>query len=130
MTTQKGVRKFTDLLDYYCNIWSSKSHVLEHLTNTTPNKENSKWTYIKYNEFKMIKRIMDWDTKLTHTEFNKRFEVQTNDRNLRLGEVISQEVKPIDFYSSKLNIHNSYPETGKSDKSGKNFERISDYITR
>ena len=45
---------------------------------------------------------MEFSTLLNYPYFNKQFEIHTDDRNLELGVVISQEVKPIAFYSRKL----------------------------
>ena len=49
-----------------------------------------------------IKLIVDCDTLLTYPDFNKSFKIRNNASDFQLGEVISQEIKPIAFYSRKL----------------------------
>ena len=44
---------------------------------------------------------MDHDTLLTCPDFNENFKIHTDARNLKLGAVILQKVKPIAFYSIK-----------------------------
>ena len=41
---------------------------------------------------------------LSYPDFNKRFEIHTNSSDLKIGEVIIQEVKLIDLYSRKLTV--------------------------
>ena len=44
---------------------------------------------------------MDCDTVLTYLVFNENFYIHTDARNLKLGAVIHQKGKPINFYSRK-----------------------------
>ena len=41
---------------------------------------------------------------LSYPDFNKRFEIHTNSSDLKIEEVIIQEVKLIDLYSRKLTV--------------------------
>ena len=43
------------------------------------------------------------ETLLAFPDFNKMFEIHTDASKLQLGQIISQEGKPIAFYSRKLN---------------------------
>ena len=43
------------------------------------------------------------ETLLAFPDFNKPFEIHTDASKLQLGGIISQEGKPIAFYSRKLN---------------------------
>ena len=49
----------------------------------------------------MIKVIAK-ETILNYPDFNKIFEIYTDASNRQLGAVISEEVKPLAFYSRKL----------------------------
>ena len=51
--------------------------------------------------FDKIKRIVARDTLLTYPDFNENFKIHTDARNLKLGAVILQNVKPISFYGRK-----------------------------
>ena len=41
------------------------------------------------------------DTLLTYPDSNEKFKIHTDARNLKLGAVILQKGKPINFYSRK-----------------------------
>ena len=46
---------------------------------------------------------MSQETLLRHPDFNKEFEIHTDASKYQLGAAISQNNKPIAFYSRKLN---------------------------
>ena len=50
-----------------------------------------------------MKRMIAKETLLTYPDFNKPFEIHTDASKLQLGACISQDGKPIAFYSRKLN---------------------------
>ena len=84
-------------------MWPRRSHMLAPLTKITSNKRKYKWTKIEQDAFDEIKPIMSRNTLLTYPDFNETFKIHTNASEFRLGAVISQKGKPIDFYSRKLN---------------------------
>ena len=45
---------------------------------------------------------MAWDTLLHYPDFNKPFEIHTDASHRQIGAVITQDKKPIAFYSRKL----------------------------
>ena len=49
-----------------------------------------------------MKQLIMKETLLTYPDFNKRFDIQTDASHLQLGACISQDGKPIAFYSRKL----------------------------
>jgi len=51
----------------------------------------------------MAKRIIAKETLLAYPNFNKPFKIYTDASHYQLGAVVSQEGKPIAFYSRKLN---------------------------
>jgi hypothetical protein len=53
--------------------------------------------------FDNMKRIMARETILAYPDFNKPFEIHTDASATQLGASISQDGKPITFYSRKLN---------------------------
>ena len=61
-----------------------------------------KWTDVEQKAFDKIKQIAARDTLLLYTDFNERFDIHTNASSFKLGAVISQNGKPITFYSRKL----------------------------
>ena len=46
-TTQNGILKSFGMVDYYLNMWSSISHILQPLSRLTSNKIKFKWIGIK-----------------------------------------------------------------------------------
>jgi len=51
----------------------------------------------------MAKRIIAKETLLAYPNFNKPFQIHTDASHYQLGAVVSQDGKPIAFYSRKLN---------------------------
>ena len=58
---------------------------------------------VEHDAYGKIKRIVARDTLLTYPDLNETFKIHTNASAFQLGAVISQKVKPIAFYSRKLN---------------------------
>ena len=83
-------------------MWTRCSHPLHPLTALTSPKVKFKWTDVEQKAFDEIKRTPDNDTLLAYPDFIKRFEIHTDTSDHQLGAVISQEDKPIAFYSRKL----------------------------
>ena len=53
--------------------------------------------------FEKIKQIVAREVLLAYPDFNLPFDIHTDAIKLQLGAVISQNGKPIAFYSHKLN---------------------------
>ena len=49
-----------------------------------------------------MKRIISKETLLAYPDFNEEFVIHTDASHFQLGPVISQQGKPIAFYSRKL----------------------------
>jgi hypothetical protein len=61
------------------------------------------WTDIEQKAFDTMKRIISRETLLAYPDFNKPFIIHTDASLKQLGAVISQDNRPIAFYSRKLN---------------------------
>jgi hypothetical protein len=61
-----------------------------------------KWTPECQDSFEKMKAIMAKETLVTFPDFTKEFKIHTDTSKLQLGACISQGVKPVTFYSSKL----------------------------
>jgi hypothetical protein len=55
------------------------------------------------------------ETLLAFPDFEKEFHVYTDASNKQLGAVIMQEVKPLDFYSRKINSAQTRYTTGEQE---------------
>ena len=91
------------MINYYQDMWIRRSEILAPLSEIT--SKNSKWSWNKEQQqaFDTIKKIVSQETLLRHPDFNKPFEIHTDASKYQLGVVISQDNKPIAFYSRKLN---------------------------
>ena len=102
-TNQRQLRSFTGLVNYYRDMWIRRSDTLAPLSRLQ--SKNVKWEWGKPEQaaFDTIKRIIARETLLAHPDFSKPFEIHTDASKYQLGAVISQNNKPIAFYSRKLN---------------------------
>jgi hypothetical protein len=96
------VRKFIGLVNYYHDMRKERSEILAPLTKLTSTKDPSKWTDKQQNAFGTMNKIMARETILAYPNFEIPFEVHIDASAYQLGAVISQNGKPIAFYSRKL----------------------------
>ena len=80
-----------------------RSHILASLARLTSKTVKWVWTDIEQKAFDTIKQVISQEVLLAYPNFNKKFTIHTDASNLQLGAVISQDNKPIAFYSQKLN---------------------------
>ena len=91
------------MINYYRDIWPQRSHILVPLTALTSAKAKWKWTEEHQLAFDKIKRIMTRETLLAYPNFSVPFDIHMDASLYQLGACISQNGKPIAFYSQKLN---------------------------
>jgi hypothetical protein len=101
--TRRQLRSFIGLVNYYRDMWPKRSDILAPLSSMTSSKVPWKWTEVHQKAFDKIKQLIARETLLTYPDFNKPFEIHTDASQLQLGACISQEGKPVAFYSRKLN---------------------------
>lgn len=101
--TKKELRSFIGLVNYYRHMWRGRSHLLAPLTKLTSTKVKFIWMEEHQVAFEKIKRIVAREVLLAYPDFNLPFDIHTDASKLQLGAVISQNGKPIAFYSHKLN---------------------------
>ena len=88
-------------------MWKPRSHILTPLTELTKVPRGSKlfkWDKAQDKAFQEIKKLISKSTMLIFPDFNKVFEIHTDASDYQLGSVISQDKKPIAFYSNKLTV--------------------------
>ena len=101
--TRKELRSFIGIVNYYRDMWIKRSHVLAPLAELTSKNKQFKWGEKQSKAFALAKRIIAREVMLAYPDFNKPFQIHTDASHCQLGAVISQEGKPIAFYSRKLN---------------------------
>jgi transposase InsO family protein/exonuclease VII small subunit len=102
-TTRKQLRGFIGMVNYYRDMWPKRAHLLAPLSAMTSSKVKWKWTEECQKSFELMKEVIAKETLLTYPQFDKPFEIHTDASKVQLGACISQEGKPIAFYSRKLN---------------------------
>ena len=100
---KRDLRKFIGLVNYYRDMWIRRSHVLAPLSRLTSEGVKWQWTNVERKAFNDMKKIISRETLLSYPDFNKPFVIHTDASHTQLGAVISQDNKPIAFYSRKLN---------------------------
>jgi hypothetical protein len=84
-------------------MWPKRSEILAPLSTLTSNTKPFVWKDEHQKAFEEIKKIIVRETLLSFPDFTKVFEIHTDASHTQLGSVISQEGKPLAFYSRKLN---------------------------
>jgi len=100
---RKELRSFIGVVNYYRDMWVRRSHVLAPLAALTSKTTKWKWEPQHQKAFAMAKRVIAKETLLAYPDFNKPFQIYTDASHYQLGAVVSQDGKPIAFYSRKLN---------------------------
>ena len=97
------LRSFIGLVNYYRDSWIRRSDLLAPLAKLTGKSSEWRWTEAEQKAFDTIKRVVAREVLLAHPDFTKKFDIHTDASKYQLGAVISQNGKPIAFYSRKLN---------------------------
>ena len=121
--TLRQLRSFLGMVNYYRDMWKKRSHILAPLTALTKGGVSSRkakntvlnWTKECDEAFAQIKDAISEETLLAFLDFNKTFEIHTNASDYQLGGVVSQESRPIAFYSRKLNPAQKGYTTGEKE---------------
>ena len=114
-TNVKELRKFLGIVQYYRDLWEKRSDMLAPLTDlvgecgetkVTKKKGTKKnpwhWDQVHQEAFDSIKRTIARDVTLAYPDFAKRFDIYTDASKSQLGAVITQDNRPIAFFSRKL----------------------------
>jgi hypothetical protein len=101
--TRKELRSFIGLVNYYRDMWIHRSETLAPLHTLTSKLVKFVWTDEHQQAFEQAKKIVSREVLLAFPDFNKPFDIHTDASLLQLGAVITQEGKPIAFFSRKLN---------------------------
>ena len=101
--TRKQLRGFIGMVNYYRDMWPQRAELLAPLSAMTSSKVKWNWTKECQKSFDLMKEVISKETLLTYPQFDKPFEIHTDASKVQLGACISQEGKPIAFYSRKLN---------------------------
>jgi hypothetical protein len=103
------------MVQYYCDLWARRSNMLVPLTSlvgecgqtkTTKAKGTKKvpwhWDEVHQRAFNHIKATIGKDVVLAYPDYSKVFKIYTDASSKQLGAVITQDNRPIAFFSRKL----------------------------
>ena len=112
----KQLRRVLGIIQYYRDIWEKRTDLLAPLTDlvgecgttkSTKKKGTKKspwhWDDIHQTAFESIKTMIARDVVLAYPDFSKKFVLYTDASKRQLGAVITQDNRPIAFFSRKLN---------------------------
>ena len=104
-TTMTEVRRLIGMVQYYRDLWPRRSHILEPFTAISSGKKGAKikWSTELETAFTQVKAMVSQETLLTYPDWSKTFDIHSDASDFQLGAVISQEGRPIAFFSRKLN---------------------------
>ena len=103
-TTTTELRRLVGMVNYYRDMWKSRSHILGPLTELASGKKNKKipWKEEQEKAFQELKRLVSQETILAYPDWSKPFEIHSDASDYQLGAVLSQDGKPLSFFSRKL----------------------------
>ena len=101
--TVKQLRGFVGLVNFYRDLWKKRVHHLAPLTSLIIKKKGVvKWNEEAKDAFKKVKEICAQDALLFYPDFNKQFNIHTDSSEYQMGAIISQEGRPIAYWSKKI----------------------------
>jgi RNase H-like domain found in reverse transcriptase len=100
---KKELRSFIGLCNYYRDLWPQRAHIMAPMTSLCSSKKTFNWTPECQEAFNKTKAAMSRQVTLVYPDYSKPFHIHTDASKVQLGGVISQENKPLAFYSRKLN---------------------------
>ena len=98
----RDVRKFVGMVNYYRDMWIRQSDTLAPLTKLCSKSAKFIWKEEQEKAFNTMKKTLCRETILAYPDFSKPFDIHTDASHTQLGAVISQNKRPIAFYSRKL----------------------------
>jgi hypothetical protein len=101
----KQLKMFLGMVNFYRDLWPKWSETLAPLNKiaSKTGKLNWKWGDEQQKAFEKAKDILSKEARLSYPDFSKRFDLYTHASDLQLGATLVQEVKPLGFYTRKLN---------------------------
>jgi hypothetical protein len=108
--TLKELCGFIGMVNYYCNMWPHRAHILMPLTSQTgaPKKGQPQQKYVLTEKlqvaFKQMKALMAMDVLCAYPNHNKPFHIYTNTSDYQLNLCIMQDDPPVAYYSKKLKM--------------------------
>jgi len=113
-TGVKDLHRFLGMVQYYRDLWAKRSDMLAPLTCLVGECGHTKvtkalktkkvpwhWDEVHQKAFN-IKTIIARDVSLAYPDYSKEFEIYTDASSRQMGALITQQNRPIAFFSGKL----------------------------
>ena len=98
------MRSFHGLVSFYRKFIKNFNGICAPLTDTIRgDRKEFKWTIAAARSFELLKKKVTEQPVLALPNFNKVFQVDCDASDSAIGAVLSQEGKPIAYFSEKLN---------------------------
>jgi hypothetical protein len=101
-TTQKQVRRFVGMVNFYRDLYPKRAETLAPLTNLCGQNKKFYWSEEPELAFSNIKHQMAQETMITYPQFDKPFIIYTDASEKQIGGIVTQDNKPLGFFSRKL----------------------------
>jgi hypothetical protein len=111
----QAIKLFIGMVSYYRDMWPKRSQSLAPLTDLTSKNVPFKWKEHHQVAFEETKRLLCAEVMLSYPDFTQPFHIYTDARDIQLGAVITQNDKPLAFYSRKLNSAQRRYTTGEQE---------------
>jgi hypothetical protein len=102
--TTTEVRGITGFVQYYRDMWRRCSNILSPLTEVSYGPKNKKliWNDKLESAFLELKQMVLQEALMNYPDWSKPFDIHIDASDKQLGAVISQDEKPIAFFSQRL----------------------------
>jgi hypothetical protein len=103
--TTTEVRAIIGSVQYYRDIWRRRSHILSPLTEVSSGPKNKKLVWndkLESTILELKQMVSSRETLLNYPDWSKPFDIHTDASDKQLGAGISQNRKPIAFFSQRL----------------------------
>ena len=100
--TQKGLRSFLGLANYYRRFIRNFSKIAKPLSDLLKKSVSQVWDEYCISAFAELKEKLSSPPVLKFPEFDKPFEVHTDASDFAIGGVLMQDGQPVAFESKKL----------------------------
>jgi hypothetical protein len=111
-TTQRQVRRFVGMVNFYRDLYPKRAETLAPLTNLCGQNKKFYWSEEHDLACNNIKHQMTQETMLTYPQFDKPFVVYSDASEKQIGGIVTQDNKPLGFFSRKLTeTQRRYPVT-------------------
>ncbi|KAG6611199.1 Pol Polyprotein [Phytophthora cinnamomi] len=101
--TRRELWRFFGMVNYYRDMWPRRAAILSPLTALMSPTVPFRWSDEHEAAFARMKTAMMQTVELAFPDYSKPFHVHTDASGYQLGAVISQEGRPIFFWSKKCN---------------------------